>query len=48
MTDPAVVLVYFGLAFLALCLFGAAWMSIANRRDRREARDFNRSMRRAV
>jgi hypothetical protein len=45
-TDPIVTVVYFSVALIAFCLVAAVVEGILDRRDRRQAREWNRSMRR--
>jgi flagellar biosynthesis/type III secretory pathway M-ring protein FliF/YscJ len=46
MTDPIVTIVYFAIVLLVFCAVAAIWESIIERRERREAREWNRAMRR--
>lgn len=43
--DSATAAVFFGALLLLVCLAGAIYEGISDRRDRRQARDWNRAMR---
>lgn len=47
-TDPFVTLVFFAAALIVACVAGAIYVAYCERRDRREARELGRDMRRAA